>query len=764
MTVRARAALSWSGVAVTCVAVLLAAGDPLADTVRYLAVWLLSTVVPGVLLWRALAGRRTWSQDVGFGAASGIGWLLLAWAVTTALGIPRLLWLWPAAVVAAFAMVPTLRVHWRPPAEPSRHIPAAWHLAMGSVCGVAVLRLSVTTLQRWALPPEPQSYFRDLWYHLGMVAELTRTWRPQDPAVAGERLRYHWFADAHMAATEVLTGLPGQQIVLHLWIVPMLVTLLLVAGAAAECLCGRWWAGPLAGLAVGVVPVTLNAIDGVGVSYPYASGFLLESHSSCLAVVVLLALVGPVSDVLRDRHRPGTWVLVVLLSALAAGSKPTVLPTVLAGTVLAALVLWRVERRVPRAALLLAAIAAALLALAAVTVTGSTGGSKVQLLGLLNITSGFVDLSGDTTPPASGGWLVNGLDGAGPSLWLLAMAFFIGFTCTELPRLLALGGPLWPTEQRDPVTWWIAGVLSGGLAATWLLSHPAFSQLYFLRTVESLGAVATVALLARMLPPGRLDAAHARALAVMLGAGIGVALVVRLLWPPPDYADVGSLIVDLLVPFAILFVGLAAAVVAARRVQDTASRRPPLLVLTAAFLLAAAVPGAVADSTSAAQATFGDRDDGPPRVQPTRSEQVAALWLNAHSDPDDIVVTNVFCSPPGFQPRCQHNSFWVAGLTGRRLVLGGWSYTARNLTESSAAGVAYKRYRSPWPERLRLSLAAVRRPSPPILARLQDNYAARWIFADRRATAVSPRLAELADLQYRNEDVVIYELPESRVR
>lgn len=750
---------AWSAAVAVAVGVLLASGDPLSSTAIYLAVWLVSTVVPGLLLWRTCMGHRTWSQDLGFGAATGIGWVLLGSAVATSLGTPRLLWLWPVTVITAFAVVPRLRHHWRLSGDETAPVPGAWHVAMAAVCTAALLRLLATTLARFGLPPEPQSYFRDLWYHLGFVEELTRTWRPQDPAVAGEQLRYHWFADAHMAATQVLSGVPGQEIVLHLWIVPMLLTLLLVTGAVAECLSGRWWAGPLAATAVGVLPVTLNLVEGIGVSSAYASGFQLESHSSSLAVVVLLALVPAVSDILCGSHRPGTWVVTVLLVVVAAGTKPTLLPVVLAGTLLAAVATWVVERRPPIATLCLAAVVMVVLPLAAVTVTGSTGGSRLQLLGLLNIHESFVEISGDTTHPASGGWLVNGLVGAGPSLWLLAMAFVVALACSELPRLLAAASPLRHAGRHDPVAWWVAGVLLSGLGATWVLSHPAFSQLYFLRTVESLGAAASVAVLARAIPTGNMDRGHARALAVVAAAAIAAAAAVRLAWPAPDSADLGALVITLLVPYVLLAVVLAASIVLVRQLSSPSPLRPGLFVLTAAFVLAAAVPGAVVDTATAVRERI---DEQPPDMTQaqylTRGQQMAALWLKNHSGADDVVVTNVLCSPPRYRPHCLHDSFWVSALTGRRLVLGGWSYTARSLTEASTAGLDYRRVASPWPDRRRLSLAAVRRPTPAVLDRLQQDYDAGWVFADRKATSVSPRLGRLADLRFSNADVAIYQL------
>lgn len=747
-------ATAWALVAIAAVGVLVLAGDPAGTAVRYLVVWVVSNTIPGVLLWRALAPQRSTVQDLGFGAATGVCWLLLAWAVTMVVGIPELLWLWPAGVIGAFVAVPALRRHWRPAPDHARP-PIAWSVGMAVVCVLALSRLLVTTLRFYGLPPQARDYFRDLWYHLGIVEELSRTWRPQDPSVVGEPLRYHWFADAHMAATHLLSGAPVPEVTLHLWVVPMLVTLLLLVAAVAERLGGRWWAGPLAAAVVWTPPVTLVLSGFLNTKLFYTSGFFLESHSSCLGVLVLLALVAPVSDILTDRQGRGTWVLLALLVAVAAGAKPTVLPLALAATTVAGAVLWRVERRVPRRLLAVVGVIAVALAVATATVTGSTGGSKVQLLGMLHGQEAFTDLTGDSAPAASGGWLVGDLVGAGPSLWVLALAFFLWFVSTELPRMVGLATPFLPGRRNDPVAWWVTATVAGGFAATWLLSHPGYSQYYFTRTVEALGAVATVVLVSAAVPGDRVGAAYVRPVLLSAGAGAGVATVLLVLSPGVEGAGVAFTVAALLLPLLVLAATLAGVVVLLRRRGSGSA--PPSLVLAGAFLLAAAVPGGVADTADTMQAAH-DLQERSRSYYLTRGEQRAALWLESHSSPEDVVVTNVFCSPVAYRPGCSHDSFWVAGLTGRRLVLGGWAYTARNLTESSAAGVHFSRYRSPWPDRLRDSLAAVEQPTAAVLERLQSEYGARWIFADRAATTVSPRLERLADLRFRNAAVSIYEL------
>ena len=61
-------------------------GDRPLWAVAYFAVWAVSTTVPGVLVWRALARPSTLVQELGFGSVLGIGLLLLAWLPATRMG------------------------------------------------------------------------------------------------------------------------------------------------------------------------------------------------------------------------------------------------------------------------------------------------------------------------------------------------------------------------------------------------------------------------------------------------------------------------------------------------------------------------------------------------------------------------------------------------------------------------------------------------------------------------------------------------------
>ena len=69
----------------------------------------------------------------------------------------------------------------------------------------------------------------------------------------------------------------------------------------------------------------------------------------------------------------------------------------------------------------------------------------------------------------------------------------------------------------------------------------------------------------------------------------------------------------------------------------------------------------------------------------------------------------------------------------------------------------YHRLASPWPDRVTLSIKAVRSPDSEVMSELEQR-GVRWIFADRRATEISPELEDFATVRYRNADVLIYRL------
>lgn len=758
----------WFLVAVVVVTALSRSGDQPWTVATYLLVWAVSTTVPGVLVWRVLGRPTSVVQELGFGSVLGIGLLLVAWLPATLLGRPWLMWAWPVAVAAAFAAVPSLRRHWSPDREERHRTPRSWHRAMIAVCGLAFLRLWAVSLRPQALPPHASTIFQDTWYELALTQQLGRGVAIDDPAVAGVPLHYHWFSNAHAAATQELSGASAAEVILHLWLVPMLFTFLFAVAAATERMLEgppgtgsgadesetvrRWWAGPLAALLAAGLPVTLYL--GLPRFPKIDNGFVASSTSGVLALTIVLALVGPVLDLLHGRQSRGTWVVVGLLLVLSSGSKPSILPVVACGSALVTVAQWVRTRTLPRVPAVLTLAPLLLIPLAGLAVVGSTGGSRPQLLDTLSLDPAFGRATG--TPqalPGHGGWLAPGLADGSAHVWAVAAGLFLLYVLTELPRVLGLLALGHGTLRADPGLWWCSGVVFSGFCGLWLLAHPGYSQHYFWRIVLGLATALTVTGVVRLLPPAAGPAELRPQLRRFAVAGLVTGLVLL----AADLRTFDS-VAGRLLPYAVAAAVFAGLLAHARR---SPGHPHPVswLVFATCFSVAVAVPTTAGEVAAAVgPALIGVPAPSQPAERGvTGGEQRAALWLYAHSDPEDVVATNVFCAPPTYQPGCRHVSFWVAALTGRQLWVGAWAYTETSLSRYAHQNGSYQRTPSPWPGRVALSLRAVRSPDSAVVARLRQH-GVRWIFADRLATPVSPDLRRYAELLYTNADVGVYKL------
>lgn len=751
------------------VVALATAGDRPLTVLTFLAVWLVSTTVPGVLVWRALARPTSIVQELGFGSVLGIGLLLLAWLPATVVGQPELIWVGPIGVWAVFAAVPGLRRHFRP-RRPGQHAtPRRWHLAMMVVTVLAFLRFWAKSLRTEALPPHASTIFQDVWYELALTQHLRHSVAITDPAVAGVPLKYHWFSNAHAAAMQALSGAPPAEVVMHLWLVPMLVTYVFALAAAGERIlqgawrpdgeetARRWWVGPLAALLAAALPVTLFL--GSPRLPEIDNGFAASSTSGVLGLTIILALVGPVLDLLHGRGSRGTWVLLGLLLVLSTGSKPSILPVVACGSALALMVQWVQTRRFPKVPAALGLASVVLIPLASLALTGSTGGSRLQLFGTLRIDPAFGRAVGTALEqPGHGGLLVPGLAGGSVHVWLVAGELFAVFVLTELPRLIGILGVGNRALRDDPGLWWCTGVVAAGFSGLWVLAHPAYSQHYFWRIVIGLGVVLTVTTAVRLLPPSAGWPEVRRDVLLFSVAGLVTGVVLL----PAELVHVDA-VGGRLLPYGAAGLVLVVLLVVSRPGSGRfrlSARRLPALVLVSCFCVSTALPIAVIENAgSVAPALAGaPAPTGPSARYLTSDEQVAALWLADHSNTQDVVATNVFCAPTSYSPGCRHVAFWVAALTGRQLWIGAWAYTEKSLTAYADQNEYYQRTPTPYPGRVDLSLRAVSSPTPAVVEELRSN-GVDWIFADRRATAISPDLDRYAKLRYANADVRIYQLP-----
>jgi hypothetical protein len=141
----------------------------------------------------------------------------------------------------------------------------------------------------------------------------------------------------------------------------------------------------------------------------------------------------------------------------------------------------------------------------------------------------------------------------------------------------------------------------------------------------------------------------------------------------------------------------------------------------------------------------------------------AGRWLRGHSDPDDLLATNLHCQPR--RDACHNLHFWVAAYTERRVLVEGWGYTPTANEHALEAGIPQSAVEFWDKQRLADNDAAFTSPSEQTIGLLRDKYGVRWLFVDRRDAyplpPPSPAIGEHAVLRFTAGDCAVYEVPGS---
>jgi hypothetical protein len=147
----------------------------------------------------------------------------------------------------------------------------------------------------------------------------------------------------------------------------------------------------------------------------------------------------------------------------------------------------------------------------------------------------------------------------------------------------------------------------------------------------------------------------------------------------------------------------------------------------------------------------------PPTELPVAAEGIeAARWLRDHSDPNDLVATNLHCRPlPNRGDVCDARHFWVSGYSERRMLVEGWAYTSKAIAVGVKLGTSDRTVPFWDPALLAANDAVFAAPTEAAVAVLRDDHGVRWLFADL-TTADAAGLARVADLRYRAGDYAVY--------
>ncbi|MBD2760756.1 hypothetical protein IEE94_14720 [Yimella sp. cx-573] len=763
----------WAPLALGTVGVivmLIGAGTPVLDVVRYGLYLLIGVQIPGMLVHRALRGRPDHAvADLSLGGAVGMAVGMGGWAIFMLLGIQQFLWVWPLLILVLFAAVPDLRKHWTTAPYPE-HVStvSAWVLAAAAV--FYTLALGVEHWHGQALPPKANFYYIDQYWHLANVAELTKSLPPDTASVTGRTLHYHWFVNAHVSIGHMISGVSAPVAYLRLWEPPFVAVILGLMFTLTRSITKRWWAAALASLML-VLPTQLMPWTWYK---PWASFALTEgSPSQTFGVLVLLVGSIVLLPMLKGRSIGwGSWALLGAVGILGGGAKPAVLPVLLFG--LGVVFLWRLFTRQKFWALMgaMAVLLAGLVVTSPLTAQAASG-SSFKLFGLIYFSPMWTKFVGpeNVHPPGSGPLILPGL-GEWHNLrlailMLIAIMAQFSFVFAGLAlarrRRGADRAEARPARGRlNPIAIFLTSGFVIGMVMTFTIDHPGASEIYFARTGTPFGIILGVWGLSYAIRQAREKHSDEQVFTV-LGAAVMTAIIIVLGvilagGRKPERADLAfGLFRPMLVVGGVI---LAVAVVwwLLRRTAAPWLRGVGMVFFTTALLTTLSVQGPFMTGMHTVQAITGQNEKTLPPWHVTSKEVTGAQWMIENTPPKDVAATNVHCFKKVTYDRCEARSYWLPAFSERRYLVETWAYTEENLLQVDKYTGGFGFFPFDDPEKLRINDAAFTDPTPEGLATLRDKYGVKWLVAVTKASKVSPKLDELATLRYTNSDMRIYQL------
>jgi hypothetical protein len=351
-------------------------GVPFGTSCLYLGYEALYILLPGWLVYRALAPRP----------GSRLRQLVLGWALgyvveiaffifTGATGTRGQHFLYPLLV--ALVAVPVILRRGKEVGEPGEEEPkdagrtGEWLL--GGICALAVGYAGIALFNLLPYPGETAVYFPDYVYHLSLAAEAKHHWPVTEPAAAGEPKPYHIFSYLHLASATTITGIQEPVIVFRLYLLPQIALVAASIALLARSLTRRMWIA-VAAVALALLSTELDfdsqsavisQIPFFGVNFDD----LILSPSFLLSEALLIPLALLAYELMRPRDgdgglfrgRLGLWAIAALLAFGVSDAKVSALPVLLIA--LGVVGAWELARtrRLPRGVLAVAGLVGAVM-------------------------------------------------------------------------------------------------------------------------------------------------------------------------------------------------------------------------------------------------------------------------------------------------------------------------------------------------------------------------------------------------------------------
>jgi hypothetical protein len=714
-------------------------GVGLGDIIRFLGYDIAFVALPGMALLWALRGKRG-----GLLVTVALGWPLgqtleiLAFSASAATGLRDLFTVYPLVVILPSAFV--IRRRWRSPQrvddEPRISIAAAWTTA--ALISVGLLYLTLMLIPQAPLPGRsvPTEYL-DFPYFIGLINQVMNHWPPTSPGLYGTPLHYEWFVFFHIAAAAQVTGLPIPTIALRLDYVPTIVVVacqLLVVGRTM----GRSaWTGVAA---IGVVfllgPLDLTT-DANGPAFgDNVFVHLWDSWTFPFGLIFLLAILYLLTERLRAEttNAPrawGAWGLIVLLMIGASGSKATVLPVIIVGTVLFVVLRAAVRRSIsiPMVAASVAGVVVFVLTYL-VIYGGGAPDTKVEPFAWLAV-----------TPPVI---FANLIRHAEIRAVVLPFAYAAGLAGMMLP----LAGMLYllRREHRRAIATFALPfcMYVGGVLIALAVHQSSGSELYFQDTGYVAGSIVAAEGFRRAwLDVGRsLPCSRRSALAAFAGCVALLILVVKITSHAVASPDAVIGRYAAIAIGAVMFVIVWALIRRAR--HRSAAGVTALILIPILAVTALSTPILVSPMV-------GDVLAGVPLTSaPTEVTQgmLSALhWIRDHSSPNTVfAVNNHWLDPAGTDGKY----FYYTAFSERQVFIEAYDPIRYGITPGVASPAA-----STFAFRQAVNDAVFTRADEAALLIMTRHYAVRFLLLDHHLGPNDPAVLQLGHVVFSNSDATV---------